>query len=89
MVMMVTVAALDNDHLFTVTMSVMAMPVMTMHMGASAAILSVMMRMMTAMHSTFAGLDNDALCAGHRRRRNNKCSHGCNNKTKLPHVSLL
>lgn len=65
MVMMVAVAALDNDHPFTVTMPVMPMPVMSMHMGASAAILSVMMRMMTAMHSAFAGLDDNALCAGH------------------------
>lgn len=86
MVMMVAVAALDNDHLFTVTMSVMAMPVMTMHMGASAAILAMMM---TTMHSALAGLDDNALCAGHRRNRNRKCSGGRNNKTKLPHVSLL
>ncbi|MDO8980167.1 MAG: hypothetical protein Q7V17_13135 [Afipia sp.] len=81
--------ALDNDHLFAVTMSVMAMSIIPIHMGASAAILAVMMRLMTAMHAAFARLDNDALCAGHRRRRNNKCSHGCNNKTKLPHFLSL
>lgn len=86
MVMMVAVAALDKDHLFTVTMPVMPMLVMSMHMGASAAILAVMM---TTMHSVLAGLGDNALCAGHRRNRNRKCSGGRNNKTKLPHISLL
>ena len=83
MVMMVAVSTLDDDHLLAVSMA--AMPaMMAMCLGTSA-----VMIVMTAMHPAFAGLDDDGLCAGHRRDRNRKCSSCRNNETKLSHISLL
>jgi hypothetical protein len=80
--MMMMVAALDHDHLLVVA----AMPsVMAMHFGASAAILAVMM---TAMHSAFAGLDDNGLRAGDRRDCNGERRNSRNNKTKLLHILL-
>jgi hypothetical protein len=62
----------------------MPMPMVSVHMGASA-----VMMVVTAMHSALAGLDDHALCAGHRRDRNCKRCGGRKNKTKLSHLSLL
>jgi hypothetical protein len=81
--MVVAMTAFDDDHLLAV--AVAAMPaVMAMDLGAGA-----VMMVMTAMHSAFARLDDDALCAGDRRDRNCQCCGSRNNETKLPHVSLL
>jgi hypothetical protein len=82
--MVMMMAAFDDDHLLVVAVATIP-AVMAMHLGASAAILTVMM---SAMHSAIAGLDNDSLRAGYRRHCNGKCSNGRNNKTKLLHFCL-
>ncbi|MFT6672880.1 MAG: hypothetical protein ACJAVZ_004370 [Afipia broomeae] len=80
--MMMVVATLDDDHLLVVA----AMPsMMAMHFGARAAIFTVMM---TTMHSTIAGLDDNGLRAGDRRDCDGERRNSRNNKTKLLHIFL-